>query len=80
MTFIHKVIAVCVYLAIGWLFATIVALLRRAIGKARADGVDYALSLFAWPLGVAFIPLCAAFEFMRWASERIANALIRRDV
>lgn len=80
MPFSHKVIAVCVYLAIGWLFATLAEVLRRMIGKARSDGLDYALSLFAWPLGVAFIPLCAAFEFLRWASERIAKALIRRDV
>lgn len=75
----NKAIIICVYLAIGWLFATLCEVLRRKFGKSRADGLDYALSLFAWPLGVAFIPLCAAFEFLRWASERIANALVRRD-
>ena len=79
MTFINKVIAVCVYLAIGWLFATLVAVLRRKMGKAPADGFDYALSLLAYPLFVAFIPPCAAFGFLRWASERVAKALVRRE-
>ena len=78
MTFSHKAIVVCVYLAIGWLFAMSVAVLRRKAGWCRADGIDYALSPFAWPLVAAFIPPYVTFEFLRWTSEQIAKALVRR--
>lgn len=80
MTFCDKVIEVCVYLAIGWLFATLCAIVRRKTGKAPADGLDYGLYLLAWPLVAAFIPPFFTVVFLRWASERIAKALVRREV
>lgn len=78
MTLSHKIIAVCVYIAIGWLLATLFMIADRKVGRYRMDGIDYAMTLLAWPLLVAFIPPYIVIEILRWASEKIAKALVRR--